>query len=158
MAGSDHDEEGSSDGKRNSSRNSQAAYLLGSKPSSVDALLFGHLALHLSSPVSPPQLRAKVRSWLLLCPSRAHKGMLQQLRRASPVMPATASLDRACLAVLSQILLQLQLCAFKAAQLPQGLPESLGLQAGKDAPRACAVLRQGSGACEIVAPTAPHTE
>jgi len=36
-------------------------YLLGDRPSSADALLYGHLALHLTAPVASPELRKAVR-------------------------------------------------------------------------------------------------
>ena len=32
-------------------------FFFGSKPSSLDALLFGHLAFHLAAPVSAPEIR-----------------------------------------------------------------------------------------------------
>ncbi len=38
----------------------QGDYLFGEEPSSVDALLYGHLVYHLVSPVMPPELRDKV--------------------------------------------------------------------------------------------------
>lgn len=40
--------------------NSSGDYLLGEEPSSADALLYGHLALHLGAPVTSPELRAAV--------------------------------------------------------------------------------------------------
>ena len=45
-----------------SRRGSSGPYFLGSKPSSIDALLFGHLALHLTSPAIPEQLSGKVQA------------------------------------------------------------------------------------------------
>ena len=42
-------------------------YFLGSKPSSIDALLYGHLALHLSAPTTAPELRAAVSFIALAC-------------------------------------------------------------------------------------------
>ena len=35
-------------------------FFFGSKPSSLDALLFGHLAFHLAAPVSAPEIREQV--------------------------------------------------------------------------------------------------
>ena len=35
-------------------------YFFGSHPSSIDALLYGHLALHISAPIAVPELRAAV--------------------------------------------------------------------------------------------------
>lgn len=35
-------------------------FFFGKKPSSLDALLFGHLAFHLAAPVSSPEIREQV--------------------------------------------------------------------------------------------------
>lgn len=49
--------------QRRASTNSDAGnFFFGRQPSSLDALLFGHLAMHLSAPTSPPQLQQKVRA------------------------------------------------------------------------------------------------
>jgi glutathione S-transferase len=42
-------------------RASSGPYLLGPKPSSLDALLFGHLAFYKHSAIAAPTLRDKVR-------------------------------------------------------------------------------------------------
>ena len=40
---------------------SEGDYFFGSQPSSLDALLFGHLAFHQAAPVSSPEIRHQVR-------------------------------------------------------------------------------------------------
>ncbi|KAK9799836.1 hypothetical protein WJX73_007324 [Symbiochloris irregularis] len=47
-------------GKQATASNGASTFFFGSQPSSLDALLFSHLAFHLSSPISPPQLQRKV--------------------------------------------------------------------------------------------------
>jgi hypothetical protein len=42
-------------------RASQGRFFFGDRPSSLDALLFGHAAFYLHSPIAAPVLRAKVR-------------------------------------------------------------------------------------------------
>lgn len=43
-------------------RASKGRFFFGDKPSSLDALAFGHLAFYLHSPVAAPVLRSKVRA------------------------------------------------------------------------------------------------
>ncbi len=42
-------------------KGSGGPFLFGSKPSSLDALLFGHVAFYLHSPIAAPVLKTKVR-------------------------------------------------------------------------------------------------
>jgi metaxin len=41
-------------------RSSEGRYVFGTKPSSLDALLFGHLIFYRTSPAAAPVLKAKV--------------------------------------------------------------------------------------------------
>jgi len=41
---------------------SEGGYFFGSKPSSLDALLYGHLAFHQAAPVTSPEIRHQVRA------------------------------------------------------------------------------------------------
>ncbi len=42
---------------------SDGDYFFGGKPSSLDALLYGHLAFHQAAPVTSPEIRHQVRPW-----------------------------------------------------------------------------------------------
>jgi hypothetical protein len=76
-------------------RTSEGRYMFGSKPSSLDALLFGHLVFYRSSPAAAPVLKAKVRvreslytepaqhCWCQLAGQDAAAGVLTTLQLAA---------------------------------------------------------------------------
>jgi glutathione S-transferase len=55
-------------------RSSSGHFFFGSKPSSVDALLFGHLAFYKHSPIAAPTLQQKVRSSMWFSHATQHCG------------------------------------------------------------------------------------